>query len=151
MQIVEILQKYSQKGELPKLPADTIEGVYHFAYQFYLNGKYAEAIQFFRFLTLVDTCQRKHWMGLGAALQMQKEYEQAIHTYSVAAVLEAKEPYVHIYAADCFFALERIEEGMQALNSALKIAGLKNRYQPLIPELQLLRDAWERRIKHEQN
>lgn len=147
--LLDIIEKHSQEGKknaLPKLSSETIEGIYHFAYQFYLNGKYAESIKFFRFLTLVDTGTKKHWMGLGAALQMQKEYTQAIHTYSVAAILDELDPYVHLYAAECFFALEKVNDGIVALDSALKAAKLKKMFAKLIPELNLLKEAWIKRV-----
>lgn len=126
------------------LNTETKEGIYHFAYQFYLNGKYADAVKFFRFLTRVDIGQKKHWMGLGAAQQMQKEYEQAIQAYSVAALLDELDPHVHIHAAECFFALEKLEEGITALNSAKKAAKSQ------LPELDLLSETWEKRLKERQ-
>lgn len=145
----EIIEQHAREGgsSLPKLSLEAIEGLYHYAFQFYSHGKYPEAIKFFRFLTLVDTQQKKHWMGLGACLQMQKEYEQAVHVYGVAAVLDPVDPYVHVYAADCFFALDRVEEGMKALDSAKKAAHMKKLYEPLLPELKLLTEAWEKRLK----
>lgn len=143
--LMDIIQKYGSDKKLPKLSFDTIEGIYHYAYQYYIHGKYPEAVKFFRFLTLVDTQQKKHWMGLGAALQMSKEYEEALHTYSVSAILEERDPYVHLYAADCFFALDRVNEGLGALESAIKAAKMKKLYQSLLPELEVLREAWEKR------
>ena len=49
-----------------------------------------EAAGHFRFLTMADIRSYRHWMGLGAALQMSKEYQKAIEAYEVAASLGSR-------------------------------------------------------------
>ena len=101
---------------------DTIEAFYAFGHALYEGGKYENAMHFFRFLTLVDSQNRKHWMGLGAAYQMLKEYERALQCYGFAALQNEKDPKAHFHAAECFFSLNQAENGAEALNSARLVA-----------------------------
>lgn len=142
-----ILDKHEIKQGLPKLSPESIEGLYSLAYQYYECGKYPESSKFFRFLTLIGTQEKKHWMGLGASLKMQKDYEQAVQAYSVAAVLDPKDPYIHVWAADCLFAMNQIEKGLKGINTAIKMAKMKKAYHPLLPELELIREAWVKKVK----
>src|SRR5262245_31055472 len=95
-----------------QLSGESIEALYHIAYTQYKQGKYEDAVGVFRFLTLNDTRSRKHWMGLGASLQMQKKYNEAIEAYELAAALDPTDPHVHIYASDCCFAQKMTKEGL---------------------------------------
>ncbi len=148
--LLDMMEKYAMGDKsldtLPTLSGETKEGLYQYAYRFYENGKYQDAINFFRFLTLVGTQVKKHWVGLGAAQQMNKQYQDAIHSYSIAAILDVKDPYIHVYAADCFFAVEDISHGIDALNAAQKIVEKSKKYKKLLPELTILREAWEKRL-----
>jgi cytochrome c-type biogenesis protein CcmH/NrfG len=70
---------------------------------------------FFRVLCAMDCDDPKHWLGLGAAYQMLKDYDEALPAYGLAAVLDQTNPQVHLHAADCFIALKRIPDARNAL------------------------------------
>jgi len=123
------------------LTDDNISTLYGIAYQLYSHGKYEDARQFFRFLTIARPFDRRFWMGLAASYQMQKNYPAAIECYSVAAIQEPTDPYVHWHAATCFFASEQTDKGLQALDSALGSA-TKESHSGLISQIELLQQAW---------
>ncbi len=106
----------------PEFSRETIEALYAFAFGFYQNGKFDQAIHFFRFLTLIDIHTRKHWMGLGSSYQMDKQYERALQCFGYAAVISPDDPYAHFYAAECFLSLNKKEKALKALKSAEKLA-----------------------------
>lgn len=121
--LTAIIDQYSKEGkELPTFSHDTAEALYAFAYGFYENGIYDKAVHFFRFLTLMQMNNKKYWMGLGASYHMLKDYECALQCYGYAAFLDENDPYVHLHAAECFFALDEITQGQQALSSAETLA-----------------------------
>ncbi len=128
-----------------KLSKEACEALYHNAFMSYKQGKYDDAESQFRVLTMVDTRTRKHWMGLGAALQQQKKHGEAIQAYELAAALDASDPFVHIYAADCFFALGQKKEGLFALDCAERAVKLqKEPNQNIFAHVELMRQAWKR-------
>jgi type III secretion system low calcium response chaperone LcrH/SycD len=125
-----------------ELSGDAVKVLYAMAYQLYRNGKYSDAKQFFRYLTLTQPEQRHFWMGLAACQQMLKEYNQAIESYSVAAIQEPNDPYVHWYAADCFWANGQLEEGHNTLKSAISTAKKDSKHHVFALKLELIQHAW---------
>lgn len=141
--LTDLLEAASQKkSELPHLPESSLDALYSMAYELYRNGKYEDARGFFRFLTLVDSFDRRYWMGLGACYQMLKCYPEAIECYSAAAIQDSTDPYVHWHAADCFFHSGKFVEAKQALESAMITAQEDDTYKALIPKLTLITEAW---------
>ena len=129
------------KGEIPKLTPETLEAFYGFGYGLYESGQYENAMHYFRFLTLTDTQNRKHWMGLGASYQMLKEYERALQCYGYAALLDENDPNAHFHAAECFFANNQVEPGNQALSSAKTVALREpEKYRALLARIELINE-----------
>lgn len=127
------------------LEKSSIELLYNFAYNHYKQGKYGEAVGLFRLLTMADIRSRKHWMGLGASLQFQKKYAEAIEAYHMAAALDPADVHVHIYAADCFFAQDMHKKGISALDCAEQ--ALKSKKKPdqnLLAHIKLMRQGWNK-------
>ncbi|MDR5612436.1 MAG: tetratricopeptide repeat protein, partial [Arsenophonus sp.] len=52
--VTEALQQGASLKDLEGIPDELMDGVYHFAYDFYQQGKLEEAETFFRFLCLYD-------------------------------------------------------------------------------------------------
>lgn len=141
----EALMSQSAEGvkeAMPSFSQDEIESFYAVAFSFYENGKYPEAINFFRFLTTIDLTKKKHWVGLGASLQMLQEQEQAINAYTIAALLDPADPYIPFYAAECCFKLGDTKRGLDALDSAEELAGTDDKFKGLRKRLYILREAW---------
>lgn len=145
-EITAFLEKSSdEKGNaLPGFSSESLSAVYSIAYELYKNGKFEDAKQCFRFLTLTDSFERKYWMGLAAAYQMLKSYPEAIECYSAAALQDHTDPYVHCHAADCFFHMGNISKAREALNSALITARDYEVHTALMPRLKLLDDVWSK-------
>lgn len=130
------------KDAMPEFTAEHLEAFYTIAFDYYDNGKYREATNFFRFLTTIDHMNKKHWVGLGASLQMLNEYAQAINAYALAALLDEKDPYVPFYAAECCFGMGDTQRGLQALDSADGLAEGDDSFKGLRNKLSALREAW---------
>lgn len=130
----------------PLWPAEKIEDAYSFAYEFYRQGFYKEARELFSFLTIADMGSLRHWMGLGATLQMEKNHEGALRAYSLAIILEESEtdPFPHVHAAECLYSLERVEEALQLLDNAEKIAAKDSKYKKLSIQITLLKMTWRK-------
>ncbi len=121
-----------------------VKQLYAQAYDYYAAGKYADAEGYFRLLTSMSPKTLDIWMGLGASLQMQKKLTDAIDCFGVAAIIDEKElnPYPHMHAADCFWALEQKEKAYAALNSAMLIAKKETKHSTLLERLEFLQKRW---------
>lgn len=118
--------------------------IYALAYRFYQAGRYGDAEQFFRLLTSLEVGKPRYWMGLAAALQMQKKYAAAVDCYGAAALLDKKEsnPFPHAYAASCLYLLGDLVKAKQALRSAKSISDENKKHRDLSKHLALLEEQW---------
>ncbi len=85
-----------------------MNGLYAMGYNFYQAGKYDDALKIFRALCLFDQLEPKHWIGMGATLQMLKMYEEAANAYGFAAIMDCHD-----------IALNDKEKAEAALNSVV--------------------------------
>lgn len=122
--------------------SEGLDNLYTFAYHFYDHGKYQRAADFFYVLTRLNNQDQTYWLGLAAAQQMLKQYEKALDSYSIAALLDPENPTVHFYAAGCFFSLGNVEKGLQALEAAELVGQGQSKHKMLISQLALIRQAW---------
>lgn len=134
----------TETAQLPPFSDETVETLYATGYELYRNGKYGDAKDFFKLLAITDPSSRRYWMGQGACHQMLKEYDNAVNCYSVAAVLDPDDPYVHWHAADCFFQKGERQKAIDTLSSALIVAKHKEEHLVLVPKLELLHTIWSR-------
>lgn len=88
------------------------------AYALYQGKEYQAARDAFGQLVALNPWSYSYWMGLAAASQLQKDYEQALRAYAVAAMLEDKDPYPHYHAAQCLFFRGEYQEALKAVNLA---------------------------------
>lgn len=142
-EIKQLLKQFNDVdiNNLPKLSTETLSTLYAIAYDLYEKGKTVDSKQIFRFLTLLDPFDRRYWMGLAASYQVLKDYQTALETYSIAAIQEPNDPYVHLYAADCLFALGQNKKAVQTLESAITVAEKANDAS-LISQLQYMHESW---------
>ena len=129
------------------LSEDSIEILYQMGYQLYRNGKYSDAEDCFKLLSAYRLEDRRVWMGLGATYQMQQKYPEAIECYSVAALQDPNEPYVHWYAAQCLHAVENHPKALEAIRSALHVAKADPHYAKTVPALEVLESVWSKGVQ----
>jgi type III secretion system low calcium response chaperone LcrH/SycD len=125
-QFTALCQKFIKGGHTLKglkgISNKTMEAVYAIAYARYNSGKFDEAVKLFAFLGAFDPYKKKYWLGLAAARQMTKDYQGAIHAYSMAALVAPKDPRAPLYAADCYLILNNKKMAANALEAALEIS-----------------------------
>lgn len=142
-EIAELIAVFTEnvgKGN-SRIPPQASNELYLMAYNFYNNGKYDEAQNCFRTLVTIDAYQVDYWIGLGASLQMLKEYQEAIAAYAIASLIDAKNPIAHFHAAECFFALQMKAQGLNALENAEQLSKGKEKYSQLMARIVLMRQS----------
>jgi len=98
-----------------------MNGLYAMGFNFYQAGKYDDALKIFRGLCLFDQLEPKHWLGLGATLQMLEKYEEAANAYGFAAIMDCHDPRPSFHAAECYIALNDKEKAEAALNTVIEL------------------------------
>ncbi len=120
-----------------------IEENYRSAFALYQEKAYQRATEMFKLLVLARPFEAKYWKALGACLQMQKAYEEALSCYSSALAFSSKpiDLSLYVYAADCYFALKQIEAGLKTLETA-SLYAKEGQEARLLHHLGFMREQW---------
>jgi len=110
------------------LSDETVEGIYAQAYRLYKNGQYKEASQLFRFLIMLNVGEPKYLLGLGACLQMLKEYLKAAEAYALCSAIDPSSPLPYYHASDCYLKMNDKVSAAANLELAAKHAGDRPEY-----------------------
>lgn len=136
------------KNPYSAVAEEKIEEMHALAYFLYGQQHYLDASYIFRQLTIARPSEAKYWKGLGACLQMLKDYNDALNCYVSAQLLngESPDPYLYLYAADCYLALKEVKSGFKALEAA-KIQAKKINDQRVLQHVKLMNEMWSNNIK----
>lgn len=108
---------------------DQMEAIYSIGYNLYESGKYSDAVQVFTWLGIFNPFISKYWLGLGASLQMIKDFENALNAYAVAAITsEPEDPVPHLHAGECYVGMGNLEEARKAFQTAADFSKDKSKY-----------------------
>lgn len=117
---------------------DSLEALYALGHNFYTHKQYDEAMRVFAFLLSNNHMDRRFFKGMAACLHMQRRYEDAAKYYGAASLLDLSDPEPVVHAAECFLALSRTKEAMQALEVAKQQTTGKDRYLALHARVQTI-------------
>ena len=116
MEILGITEK-----EVKPIPLEMQRQLYATAFGMYEKGDYRSAWQLFTQLVLSDPFSEHYWLGLASSKQMARDYQAAIHAWSLVALLKEGDPMPHFHAAECLLSLDEKEEALKALDAALDL------------------------------
>lgn len=124
------------------LSEEEVERFYAYGFAQYNSGNWAEATDVFRLLCTRRPLEPRFWFALGATLQEAGVYQDALHSWAMAALLKKEDPYPHFHAAECCFSLHWADDAAKALDESE--ARIKNEsIHPLKGRIALLRQQWE--------
>ena len=133
------------EGILPKdalgIGDETVEKIYHQAYQLYNMGKYKEAAKLFGSLIMMDITSSKYIFGLAACEHMLKEYEVAAENYMKCAMYEPDNPIPYYHASDCYIQTKDTASAMVALKMVIRRSGERPQYRVMKDRAQLTFDS----------
>lgn len=123
------------------LSEEDVERFYAFGFAQYGSGNWSEAADVFRVLCTRRPLEPRFWFALGATLQEAGSYNEALHSWAMAALLKKEDPYPHFHAAECCFSLQNIQDAALALQeSEVRIS--REPTHPLKGLIGLLRQQW---------
>lgn len=137
-QIQEIL---SETGLiLKKFNNEDQELLFNAATGFYNIGQFEKASLIYRSLVLAAPLNPCYWQSLSTALQMNKNYAEAINGWAILVKLEPENPLFYLRCGECLLLQGKIEEGKKALTSAKNLC---NKEDKILKEINNLIDSWE--------
>lgn len=123
------------------LSDEEVEVFYSYAFSYYNSGHWNEAIEIFQLLCMRRPLEFRFWFGLGAVLQEQGAYVDALHAWAMAALLNQTNPYPHFHAAECYFSLSNDLDATKALTQAAQRIATEENH-PLAHKIALLKEQW---------
>lgn len=121
--ILEGLRAGATVADLKGIDSNLLEGIYAMAHRSYENGELEDAETFFRFLCLYDFYNAEYALGLGAVLQLKREFEKAIGMYAVAQTLDVQDDRAMFHVGQCHLALGRRHKARECFSAVAARAG----------------------------
>lgn len=127
-----ILSGQSTLQELKGVTDAQLEAVYSIGFNHYQADQFAEAIPIFSWLCMFNPFQPKFWMGLGAALQMNKSFEEAINAYGFATMTgDSQDPEPYFRIGEACISLGRKQEALAAFADVERYSRDRPHYQTI--------------------
>lgn len=127
--------------EAPTISAEEIEQFYAFGFAQYGSGNWNKAADAFRVLCTRRPLEPRFWFALGATLQEAGSYQDALHSWAMAALLKKEDPYPHFHAAECCVSLQMLKDAAKALRESEERIQ-SDPVHPLKGKITLLRQQW---------
>jgi tetratricopeptide (TPR) repeat protein len=119
----ETLSKTAGESEIFTLAAQvgisqsSIVTFYGIGTKLFNEKKYNDAISVFYLLSVLNPYTYEIWLSLGMSAHKIEEWGTAIHAYSMAAIFKPEQALPHLYAAECFVAIQDWEDAQVSLHS----------------------------------
>lgn len=146
-QIAEHLRQGATLGSIYDYSEQDYEVLYALGHSLYSQGRYQDAMKVFGFLVVHDHLEKRFMNAFASALQMCKQYEEAIKYYTMASVMDMSDPAPTFHTCECMIPLGMVVEAQQGLAMVLKQCkpgqhdALKDRAQALLSLLAKEADA----------
>lgn len=116
----------TNKTKPAKWPEDNL---YLRGFSLFKSGRYKEAVDHFRMVTLLHPTVAAYWVSLGHALRRNKELIEAIECYKVALLLGLNEDADLLHSlAECFKDSGKDTEALLSIQEAQKFAKPELKY-----------------------
>jgi len=125
------------------------EAAYALASQLINQRQYAKAEQLFEFLCWMDHYRSKYWLGLGISRQLQSKHAEALPAYSMAGLNDVKNPVPPLRAAECFLALNRLDDAQNGATAAVHWAAQRPDCAKIKARAELILDGIQNRRKEQ--
>lgn len=122
---------------------DTMEYLYAYGHRQFSLRKYAAAERIFQMLYMLNPLDSRYALGIAAAYQMDKKYDQAIGWYLALSSIDERSPLPFYYMSDCFLkklenkaSLEYLKKAIERCGEIPEYANLKERALRMIVPLE---------------
>jgi type III secretion system low calcium response chaperone LcrH/SycD len=140
-QVGDLLNNGGTLGDVYDYTEADYEVVYTLGSNLYKQGRYFDAMKAFGFLAIHNHWEKRFVMAFAASLHMLKRYEEAIQYYSLASVMDMRDPLPTFHTAECMVPLGRVDDAKEALGFVIaqsrdeQYADLKERAQAMLAML----------------
>lgn len=107
--------------EIFQLSDETMNVFYATSQELFEEEEYQDAADTLFALNLLDPLNHTYWLALGIAEQKLYNYTTALQSFAMASLLDIEAHLPHMYAAQCFFNMNKRYQARLALKMAMDI------------------------------
>jgi type III secretion system low calcium response chaperone LcrH/SycD len=119
-QIAELLAQGGTLGTVYNYDDTDYEVLYALGHSLYGQARYEEAMRTFGFLVVHNHMEKRYMNAFASSLQMIKSYKEAIKYYSMASLMDMRDPLPTYHTAECMIALGYTQEAREALQFVIR-------------------------------
>lgn len=144
MRLLDKMEKENKTlQEVLKISDSSLEEFYAIAHSHYTQGKYKEALHFFRILANFAPKNSKFLLGLASCFYQLESYENAAIFFSLTLCNDHENALAAYYASDCFYKRGEIPAAIECLNLAIEIVEDKKEQHAFKEKCLLIRKSLE--------
>ncbi|MEC4720731.1 tetratricopeptide repeat protein [Noviherbaspirillum sp. CPCC 100848] len=99
--VIELVNRLQDLSASRRLPAELAEFAYGVAFNYYSQGQYESAMQYFAFLTVYRPTETRFLTGLAQTHRQLGNHAEAIRLFSLAGMIEPLAPEHTLAVAEC--------------------------------------------------
>ncbi len=139
--VIDIIKELPSLAEQKSLSKEQIESLYALGCQLYEAQCYREAADLFRFLCFFESRIAHYWIALGGAYQHSKHHDNALAAFTMACLLDPRNPEPRFYTAHTLIALQDLSLALQSINIAIQLCQGNPQYVDLYRRSMALKNA----------
>lgn len=136
--VIQHLTNGATLAEVVGITPEQREAIYTMGHFFYAQGRYLDAMKFFRFLLFYDQFELRAMFGLGCCLKMLGHYDEAQIFLGLAVIVNPSDPVPGVQFAECLLMTGKKIEAINLLQKTLKEFGKLPEHQILIRKVEAL-------------
>jgi type III secretion system low calcium response chaperone LcrH/SycD len=136
--IIEHLNNGATLADVIGITLEQREAIYTMGHYQYTQGKYIDAMKFFRFLLFHDQFDLRAIFGVGCCLQMQGDYSNAQIFLGMVVMMEPTNPTSGVQFAECLLMDKKKNEAIDILQKTRMEFGKIPQHQLLIRRVDAL-------------
>lgn len=119
-QVASLLTQGGMLGDVYDYNDTDYEVLYALGHSLYSQARYADAMRTFGFLVMHNHLEKRFMNAFAASLQMSKNYQDAIKYYSMASLMDMRDPLPTYHTAECMISLGYTAEAKEALQFVVR-------------------------------
>lgn len=118
----KLIDEGKSLGDLIHLDKSFHSDLYEKGLNYFESNELKSAEKVFALLTLLYPSKKTYWLAFAAVQFSEKLYQEAITSYTLAALLDPSDPLPSIYMALCYKNLGEPKKALSTLNLSKKIS-----------------------------
>lgn len=119
--VIDDFPEQNAKSSIKALSDESADAIYTVAWTNLARKNYKDARLLFQSLVMAKPLHTDYWKGLGMTMMRESHLDQALQVFSWTAILDAQDPWPHIYACEILTEQKKQSKAIAAFNIATQL------------------------------